>query len=1133
MAKNNTEWIINAFESAKVDFTKNLKHPEKYDFTNITSGEDVIKAAKDIEERQTKSRTLRALGRIEPYMKGLEGYAGVIDTFAQAKADILCLIWGPLRLILLMASHLTSAFQKVVEVLQDIGRVLPQFETYTNIFKDNKTIHYGLFLFYRDILDFYATLLNFFAKKNLNIFLNALWPSLRDQLDSIMNRITEDARLITTNASLEHVQATDLLRRNALEEFQKAERFRNDEKFLSLSQALESKACKTFLAANLIRQLQAESTAILYGFIDYNSQAMRRPLRLWHSLIFQLVSYNRDLCSIVHELLITKYDSLTSDNEYVEELFSNLVQSSGPLRIVIDGLDEADETERGAAVDYLLRMTESHPNIKILLCSRPERDLEIKLEQKFHIIRVHQHNEVDINNYVKIEGDAWLSELKECGADDESCNQIRTALEALVKRANGMFLYAKLVLNIAKSAADLSVILDELETLPTGLDGAYWRILLRLKSLQPRLQQNAKRILMWVATAKYPLRESEVLQAVSVKHGKEDFNSTQRTAWIDMRRACGPIIETTHGVVQFVHFTAKRYFFGEQSEQFLALSESEAHVTSTCLTYLAFRSFDSVCSSETSILRRQILAGDFILFQYAATCWLDHVNSCSSMLHSEELKKDKSNLLKVYLTQLFQSRLRNVSEDNDTLPLEPQFVGLAAKAELQQRLMLAHNFFTKLRSSQASHEDDPIMVSGSLMKFRRELDLMHCPDRNHTKDCVCEKLTQLYGDCTFRCDYVTCEYYIRGFSNLVDREQHLSLHRKPFKCPENGCLFTDLGFSSSQDLSRHIKAIHKKITVSSDIPSSVFSSLPPGDIFLILQDAVRDNQVQIAESLLDIAKNGPEFPNNMRILLFVACAQSSRNLLDVLFNAATTITIPDFDLDQALAVAIDAQNFYTTKFLLEQGADVNREATWPDDKELKLLDIPATNQRSQYLRWRCWKMLPINRAFALLHSAILDLLVNSQGANLRLFTGFGYVNTYGMFARFKDDDPEVADRLNQLAWLFADTNLVEAGMQYALENNSLSVLSFCLARGVYFDQPLKITKEVIPCFLSNFSPHSSVAKKKSKILTVILKYCESRGLLPDVCRLGTDERHLVQEAEVHFGMEWEHLVMDAVGKTSY
>ncbi|KAI8402109.1 hypothetical protein FOFC_17414 [Fusarium oxysporum] len=911
MAKNNTEWIISAFESAKVDFTKNLKHPEKYDFTNITSGEDVIKAAKDIEERQTKSRTLSALGRIEPYMKGLEGYAGVIDTFAQAKADILCLIWR------------YSGF------LCHVIKLLRQEE------------------------------------------------------------ITEDARLITSNASLEHVQATDLLRRNALEEFQKAERFRNDEKFLSLSQALESKTCKsklgeiindtrqrgklgawldknshftkwlevndstcryiwlqgipgagdmgkradvrnclgkTFLAANLIRRLQAESTAILYGFIDYDNQAMRRPLRLWHSLIFQLVSHNRDLCSIVHEILITKYDSLTSDNEYVEEFFSNLVQSSGPLRIVIDGLDEADETERGAAVDYLLRMTESHPNIKLLLSSRPERDLEIKLKQKFHVIRVDQHNEVDINNYVKIEGDAWLSELQECGADDESCNQIRTALEALVKRANGMFLYAKLVLNIAKSAADLPVILDELETLPTGLDGAYRRILLRLKSLQPRLQQNAKKILMWVATAKYPLRESEVLQAVSVKHGKEDFNSTQRTAWVDIRRACGPIIETTHGVVQFVHFTAK--------------------------------------------------------------------------------------------------------------------------------------------------------------------------------------------------------------SNLIDREQHLSLHRKPFKCPEKGCLFADLGFSSGQELSRHTKAIHEQITISSDIPSSAFSTLPPGDIFLTLQDTVRDNQVQIARSLLQVAKDEPGFPNNLQILIFLGCAKASRDMLNVLFNAAATIAIPNFDLDEALAVAIDAQNFYSTKFLLQRGADVNREATWPDDKELKFLDAPATYQRSQYLRWRCWKISPINRAFALLHSAILDLLVNSHGADLRVFTGFGYVNTYGMFAYFKDDDPEVTDRLNRLAWLFVDSKLVEAGMKYALEKNSVSVLTFCLARGVYLDEPDKVTEYVLPVFLLNFAAHSSIAKKKSKILSVILKHCESRGLLPDVCRLGIDSRHLVQEAEIYFGVEWEDLVMNAKGGTS-
>jgi hypothetical protein len=62
---------------------------------------------------------------------------------------------------------------------------------------------------------------------------------------------------------------------------------------------------------------------------------------------------------------------------------------------------------------------------------------------------------------------------------------------------------------------------------------------------------------MWVASAKYPLRESEILQALVVDPGETDFTKSQRRVWLDMRKACGPIIEIANGVVQFVHFTAK------------------------------------------------------------------------------------------------------------------------------------------------------------------------------------------------------------------------------------------------------------------------------------------------------------------------------------------------------------------------------------------------------------------------------------------------------------------------------------------------------------------------------------------------------------------------------------------------
>jgi len=92
-AQNSTDWIASAFESAKTDFMKDLKHPERYDFTKLSSAEAVYQEAVAIETRQAKSKTLSALVRIDPYIKGLEGYVGVIDTFAQAKADLLSLIW--------------------------------------------------------------------------------------------------------------------------------------------------------------------------------------------------------------------------------------------------------------------------------------------------------------------------------------------------------------------------------------------------------------------------------------------------------------------------------------------------------------------------------------------------------------------------------------------------------------------------------------------------------------------------------------------------------------------------------------------------------------------------------------------------------------------------------------------------------------------------------------------------------------------------------------------------------------------------------------------------------------------------------------------------------------------------------
>src|SRR5436190_11722233 len=85
--------IEDAFEAARQDFLRSLKDRDTYNFSRFTSIDDVYDTTYQIQEEQSRLGTLQGLNRIRPYLECMSQYIGAIDTFAQAKPDILCLIW--------------------------------------------------------------------------------------------------------------------------------------------------------------------------------------------------------------------------------------------------------------------------------------------------------------------------------------------------------------------------------------------------------------------------------------------------------------------------------------------------------------------------------------------------------------------------------------------------------------------------------------------------------------------------------------------------------------------------------------------------------------------------------------------------------------------------------------------------------------------------------------------------------------------------------------------------------------------------------------------------------------------------------------------------------------------------------
>ena len=151
------------FDDAKREFEDGLPTGTRFqDMLTVTNTDQLYDA---IEKLQDQPRRLRHLDRIQPFLNRLGDLAGTIEVFVQAKPEIMSLLWGPIKLLLMFTIEWQQGFDAMVKAVERIGELLPRFHNILEHFIDKKLIQDLLGLLYRDILDFYLESLKFFALK--------------------------------------------------------------------------------------------------------------------------------------------------------------------------------------------------------------------------------------------------------------------------------------------------------------------------------------------------------------------------------------------------------------------------------------------------------------------------------------------------------------------------------------------------------------------------------------------------------------------------------------------------------------------------------------------------------------------------------------------------------------------------------------------------------------------------------------------------------------------------------------------------------------------------------------------------------------------------------------------------------
>ena len=361
---------------------------------------------------------------------------------------------------------------------------------------------------------------------------------------------------------------------------------------------------KSVLMATVIKRLQAARDTdpkrpVFYFFFDNSDTNKNCAIAAAKSLLHQAFMYGRaDIGDRFHNTE-AKLDTAAVENSKKfstmwELLVDYLTLVPGAI-LALDALDECNDFE--PLLNKLLQ-SELRRSLSILLSGRQNVALECK-DRTWNLccldIGVIEASP-DIRAYLgsKRKG-AFRPQLRE------------ETINAIVKKSDGMFLWANLVSQNLESVSQTDRIQAALHALPQDLNSAYDITLTRLlKDLRnrPELLTLAREALQWVVCSIRPLRPEELLAALQRNHMLD-------RSWLDLEHielACGPLINNKMWGIQLLHFSTREYLTGpylvdparSEARQFhVDLREANARLSTACVEYIG-----SSMVKEVSILGR-------------------------------------------------------------------------------------------------------------------------------------------------------------------------------------------------------------------------------------------------------------------------------------------------------------------------------------------------------------------------------------------------------------------------------------------------------------------------------------------------------------------------------------------------
>ena len=271
-------------------------------------------------------------------------------------------------------------------------------------------------------------------------------------------------------------------------------------------------------------------------------------------------------------------------------ILESLMSKSSGFSLIVDGIDEcAENADVKKLLQHLGKMAQT-TNARMIVCSRYSKHIDQSLGSRTVIYVEPDHVAADIQSFVTAEIDRTkrLAEIKD------------RLLAKCTIHSQGMFLWARLMLDAVKAAPDIKTQLQIMESFPPGLDSVYAQFINKTGRRLDSAHLDIRRQFFTLITGGLQfLAINDIGTAISLDVFRlcKDKNRELFDIETELSNLCGPLVATTDGTARLIHASVKDYLIKFEKPTSLSINLDAAttnqFMVTRCLCMLMLPEFNS------------------------------------------------------------------------------------------------------------------------------------------------------------------------------------------------------------------------------------------------------------------------------------------------------------------------------------------------------------------------------------------------------------------------------------------------------------------------------------------------------------------------------------------------------------